>query len=200
MKKLVAILFVLALIAMLPLSAFAATGINEYEQAVLDKLDSSKVMGASGWGFEVPQEYINSAKNYFAGDCNMTAAEKDKILSYIDQGMAIVKKEADAQKFSGTEYNLSKMGEAARDEVLSLGRKACAEIDLTLTYSPTSKQVTITPVDSKTPVFESSPVVKTTGQDFPVDAAVIGAAIAVVVVMGTAVMFAVSKKNGLLVK
>ena len=199
MKKLVTILFVLAMIAVLPLSAFAATGINANEQAVLDKLDSSAVIGANGWTFSIPQEYVNSAKNYFAGDCDMTEAEKDAILAYIDSGMAIVKKEADAQKFSGKEYSLSKLGDAARSEVLKLGQSACAEIDLTLTYVPTSNQVVITPAGSNTPVFESAPVIKTTGQDFAVTAGMIAVAVVAVIALGSAVMLGVSKKNGLLV-
>jgi len=199
MKKLVTILFVLAMIAVLPLSAFAATGINANEQAVLDKLDSSAVIGASGWTFSIPQEYVNSAKNYFAGDCDMTEAEKDAILAYIDSGMAIVKKEADAQKFSGKEYSLSKLGDAARSEVLKLGQSACAEIDLTLTYVPTSNQVVITPAGGNTPVFESAPVIKTTGQDFAVTAGMIAVAVVAVIALGSAVMLGVSKKNGLLV-
>lgn len=199
MKKLVTILFVLAMIAVLPLSAFAATGINANEQAVLDKLESSAVIGANGWTFAIPQAYVNSAKNYFAGDCDMTETEKDAILACIDSGMAIIKKEADAQKFDGKEYSLSKMGDAARAEVLELGQKACAEIDLSLTYVPASNQVVITPVGSTTPVFESAPVIKTTGQDFAVTAGLIAVAVVAVMALGSAVMFGVSKKNGLLV-
>lgn len=198
MKKLVAILFVLAIIAVLPLTAFAATGINANEQAVLDKLESSAVIGENGWSFTIPQAYVNSAKNYFAGDCDMTAEEKTAILSYIESGMAIVKKEADAQKFDGKEYSLSKMGDAARSEVLKLGQSACAEVDLSLTYVPTSNQVVVTPVGSNTPVFESAPVVKTTGQDFALTAGLIGAVVVAVMALGSAVMFGVSKKNGLL--
>ena len=200
MKKLVCMLFVLALIASLSFSVFAASGINANEQAVLDKLSTGKVIGDNGWTFEVPQEYINTAKNYFAGDCDMTETEKDAILAYINKGMDIVKKEADAQEFSGTEYSLSKMSQAARTEVLELGKDACAEVDLNLVYDAKANEVVITPVDSETPVFESAPVIKTTGESFPVTAASVVAAVSVVLVMGTVAMFVVAKKNGLLVK
>lgn len=200
MKKLVAILFVLTLIAMLPLNAFAATGINANEQAVLDLLKSSHVMGASGWDFSIPQEYVNTAENYFAGDCDMTVEEKDAIIAYIEQGKAVIKKEADSQDYKGAEYHLSEMSDKAREEVLALGQKACAEVDLKLTYLPKEKDVVITPVDSKTPVFESAPVVKTTGEVFTVNAGVVACVIAVALVMGTAMMFGISKKNGLFVK
>lgn len=200
MKKLVAILFVLTLIAMLPLNAFAATGINANEQAVLDLLKSSHVIGANGWDFSIPQEYVNTAENYFAGDCDMTVEEKDAIIAYIEQGKTIIKKEADSQNHKGTEYHLSEMSDKAREEVLSLGQKACAEVDLKLTYIPKENDVVITPVGSNTPVFESAPVVKTTGEAFTVNAGVVACVIAVALVMGTAVMFGVSKKNGLFVK
>lgn len=197
MKKFVCVLFAIALIATLAMTAFAATGINDYEQKVLDKLATSHVIGENGWDFSVPQEYINSAKNYFAGDGDMTEAEMEKILDYIDQGMKIVKKEADAQGFDGETYNLANMGNAARSEVLALGKAACAEVDLQLTYVPKDNQVVITPVGSQTPVFESAPVVKTTGEDFAVTTNAIIAAVIAVLAIGAGAMFVVSKKNGL---
>ena len=199
-RKIVALLAAaLMLFSVMPLSAFAATGINANEQAVLDKLSTSAVIGGNGWSFTIPQEYVNSAKNYFAGDCDMTEEEKTTILSYIDTGMAVIKEEADSQKFAGKEYSLSKMGEEARSKVLSLGQSACAEVDLSLTYIPTSNQVVVTPIGSNTPVFESAPVIKTTGQDFALTAGLIAVAVVAVMALGSAVMFGVSKKNGLLV-
>ncbi len=197
MKKLVAVLFSLALVAMLPLSAFAATGINANEQAVLDLLESDHVIGKNGWDFSIPQEYVNTAKNYFAGDCDMTEEEKDAIIKYIEAGKEIVKEQADSQNFSGSSYNLSKMSEEARSEVLALGQKACAEVDLSLVYMPKENNVVITPVGSNTPVFESTPVVKATGEDFTVTAGVMAAVVAAALALGTAVMFGVSKKKGL---
>lgn len=197
MKKFVCVLFAIALIATLAMTAFAATGINDYEQKVLDKLATSHVIGENGWDFSVPQEYINSAKNYFAGDGDMTEAEMEKILDYIDQGMKIVKKEADAQGFDGETYNLANMGDTARSEVLNLGKAACAVVDLQLTYVPKDNQVVITPVGSQTPVFESAPVVKTTGEDFAVTTNAIIAAVIAVLAIGAGAMFVVSKKNGL---
>lgn len=197
MKKLVTILFVLTLLVVLPLNAFAATGINANEQAVLDKLSTSEIIGENGWHFSIPQEYINSAKNYFTGDCDMTEAERDAILSYINSGMSIIKKEADSQNFKGAEYHLSKMSASARDEVLALGQKACAEVELKLTYIPASNQVVITPMGSNTPVFESAPVIKTTGQEFALNAGTIAAVIVTMMAIGTVAMFVVSKKNNL---
>ena len=200
MKKLLTVLFVLTLVAMLPLSAFAATGINANEQAVLDLLETSHVIGGNGWDFSIPQEYINTAKNYFAGDCDMTEAEKDAIIGYIKTGMDVVKEQANKQDFDGDAYNLAKMDAEAREEVLTLGQKACAEIDLNLVYLPKENDVVITPVGSNTPVFESTPVVKTTGETFTMSAGVVAAIVVVALVMGSAVMFGISKKNGLFAK
>jgi len=197
MKKLVTILFVLALLVVLPLNAFAATGINANEQTILDKLSTSEIIGENGWHFSVPQEYINTAKNYFAGDCDMTEAERDVILSKINSGMAIVKKQADSQEFSGSEYSLSKMSATARDEVLQLGKDACAEVDLKLTYIPASNQVVITPMDNSTPVFESAPVIKYTGESFTLTAGFVAAAVIAMIALGTAAMYVVSKKNNM---
>ncbi len=198
MKKLACVLIAVLMIATMALGVAAATGINANEQAVLDMLGTSKVVGANGWSFQIPTEYVNAAKNYFAGDCDMSDGEKTAIIDYIKQGMEIVKQEADSQDFKGAEYNLSKMSTTARNKVLELGQKAAAEVELNLVY--TNGEVVITPVGSTTPVFSSAPVIKTTGEDFPITGSLVGAVVAVVLVLGTGAMFVVSKKFGLLVK
>ena len=200
MKKLLAILFTLLLIAMLPTAALAATGINKYEQEVLNLLDSNVELGVKDWGYEIPQEYINTAKNYFAGDCDMTEEEKDAVIGYIKTGIEVVKKEAEEKKSMGAKFNLSTMSEKARTEVLDMGKKACAEVDLQLTYDSKDHHVVITEKDSSTPVFESSAVIKATGQAITFDAAFVGTAVLVCMVLGAAVMLFVSKKNGLFSK
>ncbi len=194
MKKLVCLLFV---IAMLPLNAFAATGINEYEQRVLDKLNACYISGESGWEFSVSAEYINSSRNYFAGDCDLTEEQMNTLLAYIDQGMAVVKKEGDAQGSESGKFELSDLSQSAREEILALGKEACAEVELKMNYDSKDKQVVITPTNSKNPVFESSPIIKTTGEDFPVTAGTIITAVVAVLSIGAAAMFVVSKKNGL---
>ena len=200
MKKLVTVLLVVALVAVMAIPAFAATGLNANEQAVLDKLAEFREMGSNNKKFYIPDKYITSAKNYFIGDCDMTEAEKDNIISYLDQGADIVKKEADAQKFSGEVYNLAVMSQESRSAVLVLGQKACAEVDLNLVYNSAENKVVITTVKDGTVVFESAPVVKTTGEDFPITAATVGLAVVLTLAAGTAVMLVVSKRKGLLVK
>lgn len=199
MKKLVAILFVIALLASLSVTAFAASGINQYEQEVLDKLSTSAVIGKNGWSFSIPQAYINSAKNYFASEGDMTEAEKNAIIGYINAGMEVIKNDGDAKDFHGKEYHLADMSQESREAVLKYGQSACAEVDLSLVYVPASNKVVITPVNSSTPVFESAPVIKVTGEEFAPNAGTVMLAVIAMIVLGSAVMLVVSKKKGLLV-
>lgn len=195
MKKFLAILFALALIAMLPLTAFAATGINEHEKSVINKLQTTLDLGSKG-EYKIPQSYINTAKNYFAGDCDMTAAEAAAIIACIDEGIAIVKDES--KKVSGSSFDLKKLSESARNEILALGQEACSHVDLNLKY--TKGKVVITEAGSNTPVFESAPLIKSTGSIITVDAAFVCMVVVLCLALSTGVMFVVSKKNGLLEK
>lgn len=197
MKKILALTLAIMMVAALCLTANAATGINDNEQAVLDKL--SATYEAGDWSFSVPAEYVNSAKNYFASSCDMTAEEKTAILDCISKGIALIKKEASEELFKDNVLHLSVLSDAATSEILDLGVAACAEVDLVLTYSPSTRQVTITNA-SGTPVFKNDPIVKTTGEDFPITATVIGSVVVIAMIASTAALFIVSKKNGLLVK
>lgn len=195
MKKFLAILFALALVAMLPLTAFAATGLNEYEKEVLTKLKSTVDLGSKG-EYKIPQEYINAAENYFKGDCDMTEQEAAAIIALIDDGAEII--EAESAKVSGSTFNLSKLSKAAREEILDLGQAACNEVDLNLVYD--NGKVVITEAGSNTPIFKNSAVIKTTGQAVTVDATFVSVAVVLCLALATGVMFVVSKRNGLLEK
>ncbi len=201
MKKFTTVILVVLMVFAMSITAFAATGINENEQAVLDLLHTSKVMGKNGWEYSLPAEYVNSAENYFASDaCDMTAAERDVILDCVKKGMDIIKAEADAQGFDGKEYDLGLMGQEAKTKVLDLGVKACLEVDLQLVYNAAENHVVITPVGGTTPVFDSKPVVKATGEEFKLTAGTVAIGVAALLCVGVAVMFVVSKKTGLLAK
>ncbi len=196
MKKIFALVMVLALTFSLCLTVNAATGINEYEKAVLDVLKEKEVVGANGWKFSLPTEYVTSAENYF-NTIDMTEAQKNKIIGYIEEGMEIVKAQGDKANFKGKTYDLKNMEADAKQKVLDLGQKACAEVDLTLTYSPADNKVTIRTTGDQV-VFENAPIIKTTGEDFSVTTAAVVSGIAALVIGGAAVMFVVSKKKGLL--
>ena len=193
MKKFLAILFALALVAMLPLTAFAATGLNEHEKAVLSKLKETVDLGSKG-EYKIPQEYINAAETYFKGDCDMTEQEAEAIIALIDAGAKIVEEES--AKVSGGTFNLAKMPKAAREEILALGQEACEEVDLDLVFD--NNKVVIT--DAKGVVFKNSAVIKTTGQAITVDATFVCVATVLCLALATGVMFIVSKRNGLLEK
>ncbi len=197
MKKILALTLAIMMVAALCLTVNAATGINENEQAVLDKLSATYEAGE--WSFSVPSSYVNSAKNYFASSCDMTKAQADAIIAYIEEGIAIIQDEASEELFKNSTLHLGLLSDSATSAILELGVSACAEVGLVLTYSPSTKEVTITDAEGN-PVFKNDPVIKTTGEDFPITASVIGSVVALVIVASAAALFVVSKKNGLLVK
>lgn len=197
MKKFLAILFALALVAMLPLTAFAA-GLNDYEKEVLDVLKGTVELG-NGKTYKIPAQYITKAQNYFLSDsCDMTEAQADAIISYINAGKAIVKEEA--ANVTDKTFELKDLPKGAREEILDLGKAACQEIGLELQYNGRNNTVVITEAGSTTPIFQSDAVIKTTGQAVTVDATFVCMAVVICLALSTGVMFIVSKKNGLLEK
>ena len=178
-------------------SAMAATGINANEQAVLNKLAEAIDLGAKG-DYVIPQSYINTAKNYFAGDCDMTAAEANAILALLDEGAAVIQEES--TKVSGSSFDLKKLPADAREEILAIGQEACEVVELELTFDTQSNKVVITEEGSNTPVFENSAVIKSTGSLVTIDATFVCVAVALCLVLSTGAMFIISKKNGLLEK
>lgn len=200
MKKLIAILFVLALVAMLPLSAMAATGINQYEQAVLDKIASCQLVDETGKIIDVPQEYINAARNYFLGDFEMTEEQMNTVMAKINESVAVVQKDVADKEVQGDKVGVSEMNSSTLDAVLSLGQQAATEVELNMSFDSQSSQVVISSKETSDTVFTTGGIIKTTGKDFTVTSGMVIAAVAAVLVLGTAAIFGVSKKAGLLVK
>ena len=200
MKKLIAILFVLALVAMLPLSALAATGINQYEQAVLDKIASCQLVDETGKVIDVPQEYINAARNYFLGDFDMTEEQMNTVMAKINESVAVVQKDVAGKEVQGDKVGASEMDSSTLDAVLNLGQQAATEVKLNMSFNSQSNQVVISSKENNNTVFTTGGIIKTTGKDFTVTSGMVIAAVAAVLVLGTAAIFGVSKKAGLLVK
>lgn len=197
MKKLLSVLFAVVIVASLCLSVFAASGINDAEKAVLEKLKTTEKLGTKGAEFFIPTAYINAAENYFL-TIDMTDAQKTAILGYVDQAIATIK--AEAASYTGTAtYQLKNMSASARQSVLRNGQDACAVVGATLVYDAATNKVVVTN-STNTVVFENTPLVKSTGEGFTMTTAVAGTVIALAVLGGTAVLFVTSKKNGLLVK
>ena len=198
MKKTASVLLMILMVAMLCVTAFAATGLNANEQAVIDKLEANKTVSKNSWSFTVPEGYINAVKNYLISSYDMTAQQSTAVNAYIDSGIQIIKADADYQNFTGAEFKLSDMSQAARTQVIALGQQICAEMDLTLSHSANTGKVTISDTNGAV-VYDNTAVIKTTGEDFVLTAGKIAAAIAVVMAAASVAMLATAKK-GLLVK
>ena len=139
------------------------------------------------------------AENIAMEPARMTAEQKDEIMKYIKAGAAVIQNDAVAKGTDDKTFRLADLSAESRAEILSLGQKACAEVELTLNYVPTKNKVVITTKNENTPVFESAPVVKVTGEDFALNAGSVCVAVVVVMILGSAVMYGVSKKKGLFV-
>ncbi len=186
MKKVFAILLILAiLIVPMSLSVSAEGALNAEEQRILDALRGTVTV--DGVEFHIPENYVTQAENYLKTH-DVTKAEADEILGYIDEGKEIVKN-SDLKKTS----DLKVLPQKDKEAILALGKKASAVVEATLTYD--GKEVTIVANDTGATLFDAAPIVKTTGSDadFTVMAII---ASSVVVLLGAA--FVVSKKIGLI--
>ena len=186
MKKVFAILLVIALLVIpMSLSVSAEGALNAEEQRILDALKGTVTV--NGVEFHIPDNYVTQAENYLKTH-DVTKAEADEVLGYIDEGKEIVKN-SDLKKTS----DLKVLPQKDKQAILDLGKKASAVVEATLTYD--GKEVTIVANNSGETLFDAAPIVKTTGadSDFSVMAIVISS---VVVLLGAA--FAVSKKIGLI--
>ncbi|MBR5295425.1 MAG: hypothetical protein IKU24_02405, partial [Clostridia bacterium] len=96
MKKTISIILAAVIIVTLSLPAFAASGIDQYEQKILEKLESVSIVTSKGWKFYFSQENINGARNYFISN-EVGEVDEDTmnvILTCIDDAVALIKEEA----------------------------------------------------------------------------------------------------------
>ena len=186
MKKVFAILLVIALLVIpMSLSVSAEGALNAEEQRILDALKSTVTV--DGVEFHIPDNYVTQAENYLKTH-DVTKAEADEIIGYIDEGKEIVKN-SDLKKTS----DLKVLPQKDKQAILDLGKKASAVVEATLTYD--GKNVTIVANDSGATLFDAAPIVKTTGADGNFSMIAIIAS-SVVVLLGAA--FVASKKIGLI--
>ena len=185
MKKLLAIFFALLLIAVpCCIGVSAAGAINADEQKILDTLDQYIQLGTTK--YHIPDEYIAQAKNHFL-TIDITKDQADEIIGYINEGTEILKHDATPNE----EFHMEVLPSAHKEELLALGQAACEVVDLTLTYDVDDTHVVITDNSGNTPVdvFDSKPIIKTTGAEV---SAIVVTAAALAVVMVAA--FVISKK------
>ncbi len=189
MKKIITILLAAILVLACTVSVGAAGAINAEEQKVLDAL--SQKVEFNGVVYFIPDEYINQARNYFlTTDCDITAAEAEEIMKYIDNGIDIVTHAEEA--VHGTVFNLEDLSNEHKAALLDQGEAACDVVDLTFTYDTTEGKVVITDdSNNNETLFIEEAIIKTTGATADYTAIVITVcALATVMVAA----YAISKK------
>ncbi len=152
MKKIIALIAVVALAALSCIPAFAA-GINSAEQSVLNNMRTPSNM--NGNAVYVPDSYINQAEANF-NTIDMTQAQADEINGYINAGRSYLES-----------TKRSSYGELSADEVktfLGYARAAAGVLDLSAgAGSDLTKGVKIINKSGDVVIDESGNVVKATG-------------------------------------
>lgn len=162
MRKIIAVLFTLVLLASVCVMGVSAAGIDANEQKILNELDTTITHGK--YTFHIPDEYINQAKNHFLKEGNeMTAEEAEKILGFIQEGEEVIHKVLETHVFTGNEIHMEDFTLEEKQAILAAGQKACEVKELTLTYD--DKHVTIVENATNKVVFDDDPIVKVTGAE-----------------------------------
>ncbi len=181
MKKIAACIASMVLAASLSLTAFAASGIDANEQAILDKLNTPITVGNQM--MSVPAEYYNQAENYLKQDgVSVTDAQKTQVLAKIDEATEILQE-------NGTTDLLS-LPKNVRSQLVTIAQDAAKALDLNLTYDNVNKTITVVDKEGNV-VAKVEDVVKTTGAD--TTAAVMTAVTLVALLAGCAVVARKSK-------
>lgn len=190
MKKILVIAFVVVLALACTVSAYAAGSLNSDEKRVIAALEQTVKVGDAT--FKLPASYINQAKNYLLGaDVDLTKAQADAIIGYINDGIAAIK--ADKTKVSGSELDLHDLAKETRAKLLEAGINACEEIGLELDYDAVDNVVVIKDEAGRT-VFDDEAIIKKTGADVSVPAIAIAVVLLTVLSAGAIV---VTKKSQL---
>ena len=152
MKKFLSLFVSILLVAsVFCMGASAETGLNAYEEQLVEKLSQS-VVNAGGYEVSIPASYVNQAKNYFISSVDMTETEYDAIVALLNDGIAMVKAE-DGTKISNYDYDV-------KADLLECGQKMVDVIGMDLTYN--GSDVVIVDEAGKV-AFSDDPVLKVTG-------------------------------------
>ncbi len=187
MKKILAIFFAILLIVVpCCIGVSAAGAINEHEQAILNTLDQYVQLGTTK--YHIPDEYITAAKNYFLTK-EVTKEQADEAIKFINEGAKELKDTA----LPGKEFHMEDLPKEVKQDILEKGKAAAATVDLSLTYNTTTARVEIVkPATEDAPattVFNSEPIIKTTGAE--INAIAVTATVLAVVMVAA---FIISKK------
>jgi|GEM_PF-2101587 len=130
MKKGIAVLLVMFFVVSLASVGFAASDINEAEQAILNRLQAG--VEVNGEVIEVPEEVIQQAEMFFQrDDVNFTNEDRDAVIGSID--------EIDAEIKAQGVTEIADLGTTSRDRIIEIatsGAEAVQSMNLTLTYDP----------------------------------------------------------------
>ena len=187
MKKICSILLALVLLIVpMTISVSAAGDLNANEQKIITELKKKLEIGDKT--FSIPKEYVTEAENYFK-TIDVTEAQANEIIGYIVEGEEILV----AQNITKT-TDLKVLAPEVKKQILKLGQDAVAVTGGTLVYD--GENVVITNAAGQI-VFDAAPIIKQTGAEVDFTAIVL-AAVAVIAVLGAAVV--VAKKKALFVK
>ena len=187
MKKVLAVLFsALLIFSVFAFSASAAGTLGTNEQKVLDFLSSKEIykVGDKDFTFQIPANYVNQAKAFFAGnEGDITAAQAEAIIDFVKEGEALVKTtlEDDAAYLKGTTVDFVHFPTETRRAILEKGQKACEVVDLSLVFD--GEHVVITDAEGAAR-FDDDAIIKTTGANVNFTALIVVCGAFLVVVAG----------------
>lgn len=155
----VATLILVCSVAVIP--AFAASGLNENEQAVYDKLFSGVKIGSTTVYFL--DERQAEVTNFFNQDgVDMTAEQKDQILALLDEAMNLNTNAEVIKWAEAGNTSLAKLPRNIKEVLLEKGTAACAVMGLAFEYNSANNQVTITDAEGHI-LCKTEAVIKQTG-------------------------------------
>jgi len=166
--------------------AFAATGLNAQEQAILTQLKAGVTVG--GTTYNIPAEYINQAETEFMKDgVDVTADQAGVISANITEAAAVMQKAGVTDPMA--------LSAADKKAIVAAVQEAAAAMDYKVsidTAASGSAPVTVTVVSqSGSTVFSNKNVINQTGYDLNATVAVI----AFLAVVAAASVTVASKKK-----
>lgn len=155
MKKVLSAILSLAMVAILAVPAFAASGINKAEKQIINKV----VSGAHQ--YTILSQYEATLKNYLNKDgVSVTQAQADEICAYFD---TIIGATEGYVPSSGT-YDLNNLPKSVKQTMLDAAVAACAVIGLTFYWDADTTKVVITDAEGNV-LFEALPIIERGGSN-----------------------------------
>ncbi|SCP96253.1 hypothetical protein [Anaerobium acetethylicum] len=163
--------------------AFAATGLNAQEQAILTQLKAGVTVG--GTTYNIPAEYINQAETEFMKDgVDVTGDQAGVISANIAEAAAVM------QKAGVTDPKA--LSAADQKAIMAAVQEAAAAMDYKVSIDTAASPVTVTVIgESGSTVFSNKNVINQTGYDLNATVAVI----AFLAVVAAASVTVASKKK-----